>query len=133
MAYRFDPTLCQNLKTHFSVPGETAINLTLVVCQLDYWLRAKGGLDKDGRHWVWKTTKDFQKDFPHVGSRYAWNRILGEGERVGILLSERYPRGKLYSMDFNRVFGRMETWYGLDAYDHKMFPERGWYPSRTKD
>ena len=106
------------------------MNVALLIAQIDYWLGVKGGVERDGQHWVWKTVRDWQRDLIHVGSADSWGRVIRAAESTGIVITKRQPRGKLYTLDMSPLMG-LEPYDGADRYDHRMYA--GFYPAKSND
>lgn len=87
-----------------------AIGVTsaLLLQQLHYWLRRPGGLDHEGRHWVYLTIDEWHRQMPFLSGRTI-RRELGGLESRGLVLSARLapdPRDqtKSYTLDYDALY-----------------------------
>lgn len=82
----------------------TSLNEAILLQQIHYWLDPRGNKNtKEGKHWVYNTYKDWEKQFP-FWSQKTIERIILSLETRGILISKQ----------FNKQKGDKTKWYTID-------------------
>lgn len=82
------------------------LNEAIILQQIHYWVSSKHNKNFfDGRHWVWNTYEQWQKQFCFL-SETTIRRIIGNLEEKGIVISilkGGFQKVKYYTLDYDRL------------------------------
>ena len=88
-----------------SLAAKIGVNEAIFLQQIHYWItRDAGIIDQYGRHWIYNTIKQWQKQLSFL-SESTIRRAIGNLEERGLLLSmwygEGFDRKKIYTIDYD--------------------------------
>lgn len=83
------------------------LNEAIVLQQIHFWLQ-KSGKQRDGRVWVYNSTREWQEQFPWW-SEVTLKRIMASLRRLGIVETGNYNRAKMdrtnwYTINYDSPF-----------------------------
>ena len=95
------PLMCQP-----SLAVKIGLNEALFIQQLHYWLTSSKNI-KDGKHWVYNTVDEWNKQFP-FWSKATLKRTIASLEKMGLIQSANYnrisiDRTKWYTIDYDAL------------------------------
>lgn len=88
-----------------SLAAKIGVNEAIFLQQIHYWItRDAGIIDQYGRHWIYNTIKQWQKQLSFL-SESTIRRAIGNLEERGLLLSmwygDGFDRKKIYTIDYD--------------------------------
>lgn len=95
------PLMCQP-----SLAVKIGLNEALFIQQLHYWLTSSKNI-RDGKHWVYNTVDEWNKQFP-FWSKATLKRTIASLEKMGLIQSANYnrisiDRTKWYTIDYEAL------------------------------
>ena len=95
------PLMCQP-----SLAVKIGLNEALFIQQLHYWLTSSKVV-RDGKHWVYNTVDEWNKQFP-FWSKATLKRTIASLEKMGLIQSANYnrisiDRTKWYTIDYEAL------------------------------
>lgn len=84
------------------------VNETIVLKQLNYWLQGSASKVRNGRHWVYNSYTNWQKDNFPFWAVSTIKRTISKLEKQGLVISANYNKAgfdktKWYSIDYDKL------------------------------